>query len=95
MDLISALKANKRIKRGTWIGWHNPANMMFLPSDILKEDWELEPDPEPKKPRLLAWVCTDPGLTYHGHVRLYTDLMSPDVSGWIRAPWLDQPKEKE
>jgi hypothetical protein len=47
---------------------------------------------EPKRPRLLAWRCTDVGSDLHRMIKLAPSDEVPPKTNWKRVPHLDEPE---
>ena len=55
MNIIEAIKSGRRFKRKDDIIWYSDKNLWIHYSDVLAEDWEIEPEPEPEEKIELSW----------------------------------------
>lgn len=86
MDLISALKTGRRIKRAhPFTEFHEPREM-YSKEWILADDWEVEPQQKRKVKMWLYWYkrITDQGIcTIYSTPRFFSS--DDDFINWINA----------
>jgi hypothetical protein len=88
LNLIDALKTGRRIRNQILYGgqWNDHEDFRFFYTDILSNDWEVEPEPNKKVKR---WLWFSP-ITKYTTDYFYTEEEALEKNGdghWKKLEW--------